>query len=397
MNWLDAVLLVVLVLAALHGWRDGGARQILFLAGLWLGLWVGAELALPLGGLTAGAGRAAVAVAVVVAAALGMAVLAGLVGRRVAYVLHHLRVGVIDASAGLVVSVVGTVFALWLVGNIAASSRVPAVDRAVSDSWLLRTVDGVLPPLPAVFARVESFLAAEGFPVVFVDLPPVPSPAVPLPSAAAVAAGAARAAPSTVQVVGPACGAIVEGSGFVIDPGVVVTNAHVVAGDAHPRVVTTAGSRPATPVGFDPQLDVAVLRVPGLAAPALPVSTSAVPAGRAGVVLGYPNGGSLRAVAASVTATYHAVGLDIYDRALVTREIHELHATILPGDSGGPLVSLGPDGAGSPPAGSVIGLVFARSTDRPAVGYALTMGPVRAAVDRAEQATAPVSTGTCEG
>lgn len=396
MNWLDVVLICLLLLAAFTGWRSGAARQVLSLGGLWLGLFVGAIVAPPLARLTSGSARAIVAIVVVVVVAASFTALGEIVGYRAGRVLRRLHVGLLDEAVGVVVGVAGMLLAFWLLGNIVSVSQVPAVDRAVQGSKILRSVNSALPPLPSVFARIESFLSAEGFPIVFVNLPPQLVAPAPLPADPAVRAAATVAAPSTVKVIGPACSSLVEGSGFVVAPHLVVTNAHVVAGDQSPRVIDASGSHAATAILFDPHLDVAVLEVPTLSDPALKVDTAAVPRGTGAAVLGYPEGGGLKAVAASVNATFDATGLDIYGNTLVTREVHELHATILPGNSGGPLVSLGTS-TGSPPRGTVIGLVFARSTTSSEIGYALAMGAVEADVHQAEQTRTPVSTGACAG
>lgn len=395
MGWLDAVVLVILAVSALEGWRTGGARQVIFLGGLWIGLWIGAEFALPAASLATGTARGVVAVAVIVAAAVAVAVPAGLVGRRVARVVHHVRVGALDAAAGAFLAVTGTLVALWLIGNLAAASRTAAIDRAVQGSRVLRGVDTVLPPLPVVFARVESFLASQGSPVVFVDIHQEQTVAVPLPSRPAVEAEAARVGPSAVRVTGPACGGTLAGSGFVVAPHLVVTDAHVVAGDADPRVVDARGTYPATTVRFDPRLDLAVLRVPGLEAPALALYTGPVPTGTGTVVVGYSRGGVQHAAAAAITATLDATGLDIYDRSVVVREVHQLHATVPPASSGAPVVSLGAGGRGEPPGGSVVGVVFARSPSTPTVGYALATHAVEEAVRRAERSASAVGTGGC--
>ena len=178
-------------------------------------------------------------------------------------------------------------------------------------------------------------------------------------------------APSTVKIEGSGCGVIQEGSGFVVAPGLVVTNAHVVAGISRPIVIDQYGDHPATAALYDSRLDIAVLRVPGLRdQPASLLEGSAlVGSGSAAAVLGYPEGGPFKAVPAGVADAFEATGLDIYGNATVTREIYELDAVIQPGNSGGPLIASGDKAAGIRD-GTVIGVVFARSTTDTSVGYA---------------------------
>jgi S1-C subfamily serine protease len=203
-------------------------------------------------------------------------------------------------------------------------------------------------------------------------------------------------APSTVKIEGTGCGVIREGSGFVVAPGLVVTNAHVVAGILSPFAIDEFGRHPATAALYDPRLDIAVLRVPGLRdPPSTPLQGSALVArGSTAAVLGYPEGGPFAAVPAGVADAFDATGLDIYGNATVTREIYELDAVVQPGNSGGPLVASG-DAADGIRDGTVIGVVFARSTTNADVGYALALPAVNHDIAEAESSDSTVSTGAC--
>jgi len=303
------------------------------------------------------------------------------------------RLGPIDSALGVAVAVVATLFIAWFTAIILENSNFTSLDAALQQSRIVRSMDSILPPPPTILARVKSFLAAEGFPVVFAGLSPQASAPVTLPADSQVRAAVVNAGPSTLQVQGEGCGVIQEGSSFVVAPDTVVTNAHVVAGVHHVSVVDKGRSRDAIPILFDPELDVAVLRVPGLSAPPLPVDTKTLGRGTSGVVLGYPGGGPFTYGAAGITNTFDATGLDIYGQHSTNREVYELDAEVRPGNSGGPLVASG-DAAG-PADGTVIGLVFARSTTDPNVGYALAMGQVMGEVSRAQQQDQAVGTGAC--
>ncbi|HUY21460.1 MAG TPA: MarP family serine protease [Acidimicrobiales bacterium] len=397
MNWVDYVLLVIVALSGIHGLRLGAATQVLSFGGFWLGLFIGALVAPSLAGLASGT-TAKTLVALVVL--IGVATILGAVGRllgvRSSRFLQRLRLGPLDSAFGVAVAVVATLIATWLVASLLSDSRYPSLARAVQQSRIVRALDHVLPPIPTVFTGVQRFLAQNGFPVVFAGLPPEVAGPVTLPSDAAERAAVVRAEPSTVQVAGQGCGVIQEGSGFVAAPGLVVTNAHVVAGIAAPVVIDGTGRHPATAAVFDPQLDVAVLRVPGLADPALPIDATIVARGTTGVVLGYPEGGPFTYGKAGVAASFKAVGLDIYGKSTTTRQIYQLDATVNPGNSGGPIVSSGDAGI---PDGTVIGVVFARSTTYSGVGYALAMPAVVTDIAQAQarvRATdGSVGTGAC--
>jgi S1-C subfamily serine protease len=166
----------------------------------------------------------------------------------------------------------------------------------------------------------------------------------------------------------------------------VVTNAHVVAGVEAPRVQKARTSQPATPVLFDPKMDIAVLYVKDTPGPVLAMERKDVARGSGGAVLGYPGGGPFHVEPAAVLQQLRAVGRDIYGRATVSRDVLELQAEVRPGYSGGPFVL---------PDGTVAGVVFAGSTTDQRIGYALTSGEVLPLVRRAEGRTGAVSTGAC--
>ncbi|HLX89826.1 MAG TPA: MarP family serine protease [Acidimicrobiales bacterium] len=389
MNWVDWVLLVLVALSGVHGLRLGAAMQVLSFGGFWLGLFIGVLLTPPIDRHVHGnVAKTVVAAAIVFGLAGLLGGLGRLLGAQSSNALQRLRLGPVDSAAGAAVAVFATLVITWLVATFSVSSRFTSLNAAITDSRIIRAMDSIMPSPPTVFARIESFLANEGFPVVFTGLPPQTVGPVALPSDASVRAAVVAAAPSTVQVAGAGCGVIQEGSGFVVAPGYVVTNAHVVAGIAHPFVVDSTGRHSAAAMLFDPELDVAVLRVPGLGDPALRIDTQTVGRGASGAVLGYPEGGPFTYGAAGVEAAFEANGLDIYGRNQVTRYVYQLAAVVRPGNSGGPLVE---------PDGTVIGVVFARSTTDQAVGYALATPAVLVDVHKgeAQPVSQPVSTGGC--
>jgi S1-C subfamily serine protease len=387
MNWLDIVLLAVVALAAVHGLRLGAAIQVLSFGGFWLGLFLGIVIAPHLAHLANSPGGKSL-IAIVVA--FGMAGLVGGAGRYLGAVggqtLRKFRLGAVDSALGVGVAVVATLFAIWLVASMMVQSRVTTLASGIQHSRIVRALDSVLPSVPTVFGRFETFLNAEGFPIVFAGIPPQLAGPVTLPTNAAVRAAVLSGAPSTVQIVGQGCGVIQEGSGFVVSPGIVVTNAHVVAGIRHPMVLDRAGRYPATAIQFDPELDIAVLQVPGLTDPSLRLDPALVPRGTQGVVMGYPGGGPFTYGPAGVAAAFDATGYDIYGTSQTTREVYQLDAVVRPGNSGGPLVE---------PNGEVVGVVFARSTTDSQIGYALATPAVIADVQRAESTMTPTGTGSC--
>jgi len=385
----DIVLIVLMVAAAVHGLRLGALAQLLTFGGFWLGLLLGAVLSVAL----VGSSRSqTVRTAVTMSLVLGLATLLAAGGRVVGSwsnaLLRRHHLGPIDSGLGVGVAVVAVLLSAWLVGNLVVAGQYAWLGSAVQRSDILRSVDQALPPVPSVFSRVQSFLSAKGFPPVFAALsPPIASP-VRVPTAAQASAIAGGAGYSTVKVLGAACGSLQEGSGFVAAAGLVVTNAHVVAGETQTQVVVGSVRYAATTVLFDPSFDLAVLRTDAPLGPPLTIDAGPAVRGTQAAVLGYPEDGPLTVGAAGVTAVLTAQGRDIYNVGLVVRSVYQLEAVVRPGNSGGPLIG---------PRGEVIGVVFSRSTTDGTVGYALASPGVLTRVDRAERTRTPVGNGACTG
>jgi S1-C subfamily serine protease len=386
-NAVDAVVVLLAVGAATHGLYVGAVVQVLSFLGFAAGLGLSAVLAphvAGLGGSPLARGLLTMATLVVVTALVTG--LARSVGVRVWERVRQSPLGRLDAVGGAALGVAGALLAVWLVAGVVARLPYPSFTDAVQHSAILRALDAQLPSQPRVLARVGRLLNPLGFPDVFAQFEPNPAPSLPFPADAAVRAAVAAAAPSTLKIEGFACGDIQEGSGFVVAPGMVATNAHVVAGVGTPVVLDRAGSHRSTPVFFDPKEDIAVLRVSGLTEPALRLLPSTVGRGAEGVALGYPGGGPLHASPAVVLSEVSALGRDIYGRSLTLRDVYQLRADVRPGNSGGPLVR---------PDGTVAGVVFARSSLNPDLGFALTSASVRARITSAEASTHAVTTGEC--
>jgi S1-C subfamily serine protease len=213
-----------------------------------------------------------------------------------------------------------------------------------------------------------------------------PSADVPAPRAAiARDADVAAASASVVRVLGSACGLGVSGSGWVARDGIVVTNAHVVAGQTD-TVVQLRGEGPrlaAEALVVDPRDDVAVLRVPGLRARPLTLAREA-PSGEAAAILGFPRNGPFTVRAARVGATRGVMSSDAYGEGPVRRSVTALRGVVRPGNSGGPVVDA---------RGRVVATVFAaRLGEGPRGGYGVPNAVVRRALARAR---GPVDTGPC--
>ena len=387
-NLLDAVIILLVGVSVVTGFRRGALLQVVTYSGLIVGLLAGALLAPRVARLVEDpfAQAAAAMLTLLFLAAVGDAI-GFLIGRRVWAVARRSRLDPIDSGAGSVVAGTAALLTVWFLAFNLVQGPFPALSRQIRSSAVITGIDAVLPRPPSLLAQVRTFLDRFDFPEVFAGLPPAPVGPVEEPSRAEAQRAFDAADQSTVRIVGEACGRISEGSGFVAEGGMVVTNAHVVSGVSALEVqVQDGGSFDATTVLFDPQLDVAVLRPSGAVAQPLRLDPSTLDRGAEGAVLGYPGGGDLTGDRAAVRRTIPAVGRDIYGQDVVRRDVYELQAAVRPGNSGGPFVTT--DGA-------VGGVVFAASTTDEGVGYALTAEEVQPRIEDAQGRTAPAGTGPC--
>jgi uncharacterized membrane protein required for colicin V production len=355
----DWVVIAVVALAGLYGIATGFLRGAFSLAGFAVGAYLGALLA----PLILSDGSPYVPVI-----ALAGAILGGMLMRGVAALLAgalRTSLGVIpgmrllDRFAGLLLGLVAGVFLCWAVGAVLL--YLPGetdLRRAVQRSTILSEINDAFPPerLLEELERVDPIGVFLGPPAI------VPPPDVGISRDPDVV----RASRSVVRVTGIACGLGVEGSGWVIRPGLVVTNAHVVAGISRPRVDTDEGKAfTASVVAFDVDQDLAVLRVPGLGARALPLLPPE--RGTAVALVGYPRNGPLARTPGRLGGTAAVISRDAYGRGPVTRQVTAIRGRVEPGSSGGP----GIDGQGR-----VRTTVFARRP-RETGGYGIPPDLVR--------------------
>lgn len=385
MNAFDIGILVCVALAAWAGWRMGFLARIFSWVGLGAGLFLAVRFlpnvvnALDLFGHgqppSAAARDTNIVLAVVLLLAgafIGQAV--GLfVGARLHSVLPFGGVRTADRAVGAFVGVLGVFTALWLLApSLAAAPQwiSQLTTHSVIARWVSNeTHDHGLSP-PNTLEVLRRLVGEDGFPQVFNVIVPAqnvgkPPRLDPLESALIGAVAA-----STVKVEGQACDRIQEGSGWTVGPNLVVTNAHVVAGEpaGDTSVLLPDGTtKPATVVLYNPDVDLALLSVPGLGEPALALGKGTV--GDAGAVFGHPNGQDPLAVQPAVLAEeVTAVGEDLYNSHSTQRDVFVLAAQLTYGDSGAPVVTT---------AGKVVGIAFAIAPDRPTTAYALSTSELR--------------------
>ncbi len=391
MNLFDVGAVVLVTVAVLLGFRSGALPQIGGLVGAVAGGAV-AILALPLaaGVLTSfDPMLRALGVVVWLLVAVGIGEAAGsAIGQEGAIRLGLGLLGRVDRIAGGFVGAGQAILIIWLAGGLLAAGPLPRLSSQAQAAASVRAIARFLPPPTEIAVGLGRLLDASGLPDVFVGLEPIPAPPVELPDDPRAQAIARAAERSTVKVSAQTCGEISTGTGFAIARDYVVTNAHVVAGGRTIRVTLGNGAHDASPVLFDPQLDVALLWVPSLGAASLDFALRDPRRGDTGAAIGFPAGGAMTVIPAAVAGRYQAQGQDIYGAQRVNRLILELRAAIRRGDSGGPLVLAD---------GTIGGIVFAESRSEEDVGYALAATEVAQHVDPALGRTSPVATGPCIG
>ena len=388
-SWLDALLILWLLWQLIYGLRAGLVVGLGGLAGF-VGGAVAAFFAAPFvsqfapspGWRTAiviGSTLALIALGHAIGMALGRALGRAVKAEPIRAMNRILGGGLNVAVGALAISVLA-----FGVSNLG----IPAVSKQLSDSRVISTIDLWTPdPVKAAVAQIRSLVLDEGIPALLG--PSGPSVDMAAPSANTNTAAWNAAAQSVMKISGTAfrCGQNQTGTGFVVSPGRVLTNAHVVAGVDMPVVQTQAqGALPARVVYFNPVQDLAILAVDSLAA--TPLSTAGtVPGDTAAAFAGYPLGGPLQVRAATVMSSGPLLVPDITGGTKSSLNVYQLTGNVQSGNSGGPLLDQD---------GRVVGVIFAKATTANNVGFALTMeeaGPVIAAAPKLSSA---VESGTCK-
>jgi len=364
------------VVIAVGGFVRGFVGSALSLVGTVGGGVAGARLAPLL--LHQGSRSAYAPLAAVVGALIGAVVLSGVaepIGSLLRLPLRLTPLRLLDSTGGLLFGAATGLVLVWVVG--AAVLFLPghlSWRQQVERSEVLRRLDQVVAPaqLLNILARIDPF------PIITGPLLPNQPPTSSVLRDPLIRA----AAPSIVRVLGSACGFGIEGSGWVARPGLVVTAAHVVAGETDTVVQPPEQSQTlaASVVVFDPHNDIAILRVPGLDAQPLPLASPH--ANEAAAIVGYPENGPLDATPARIGQTQTLLADDAYGHGPVTRTITALAGLIRPGNSGGPVIDT---------HGHVEATVFAARTDSTG-GYAT---PTTIVATDLTHAHTPVSTQTC--
>jgi S1-C subfamily serine protease len=381
----DVVMVVFAVSAAIGGYRLGFVARAASWIGLALGVVAGSLLLPEVLPKVQDANEATIALV-----AIGMLVGTALIGQALGLVLGsrlhaELPPGAMrrtDQVAGGFIGIGGVLVALWLL--LPTLAHVPGwMSEQARGSLVAREVSDAFPNPPDTLEALRRLVGDDPFPQVFDALTPAPDTGASPGSSGLSNETANEVVRSTVKIEGVACSRIQEGSGFFVAEDLVVTNAHVVAGEDESTVELADGSTlDADVVAFDPDRDLAVLRTSGGGGPPLSLRDASV--GDVGGVFGRPGGGPLEISPFRVADEITAVGRDIYDSGSTSREVLVLASELAPGDSGSALVD---------PAGNVVGVAFAVAPDKPGVAYALAIDELDAVLSG--DLSRPRDTGGC--
>ncbi len=387
----DAIVAVVVIVAAVGGWRQGALTSVLAAVGVVAGLLVaagGAPLVMQL--TDSVALRFALCVAVVILLVAVGNLVGGLIGSTLRHRIKMRSSLKLDSAVGSFFQAVAALLVMWLVSIPLATGLSGAAAAGLQGSRILGAMDELSPPIAKqVPSKVAAMLNESGLPPLISPFARQTAPEVAAPNiTVSDHALVERTRPGVIHVMGDAlgCRRRLMGSGFVAAPDYVVTNAHVVAGTDRVRLDTVLGVRDSDVVYYNPELDIAVLHSPGLGLPALPWAQDEATTGQDAVVMGFPQSGPFEAAPARVRNSLTIAGPDIYATGRYERQAYTVRGSIREGNSGGPMLNMD---------GEVLGVVFGASVDHTDTGYALTAREVQNRIGDVTDLTQPVDTQGC--
>lgn len=389
-QWFDFAVITVVFIAALSGWRSGALGSLMSFVGVVLGAVAGVLLAPHIVDQISGPRTRLFITLFLILGLVVIGEVAGVVlGRAVRGAIRNPGLRSVDSAVGVLLQVVAVLVAAWLLATPLRSSDQATLAQAFEGSRVRQGVDEVAPNwLRSVPNRLSALLNNSGISDVWQPFGRTPIVPVDAPDAALANNAVVTATrPSVVKIRGLAngCQKVLEGTGFVIKQGRVMSNAHVVAGAESVTVESEGNTYDAKVVSYDPNADISILEVPDLQATPLALIDGTVASGADAVVLGYPGGGAFVATPARIREVIELNGPDIYRTTTVNREVYTIRGTVRQGDSGGPLIDL---------EGRVLGVVFGAAVDDPETGFVLTANEVSQQMSKVDS-TEPVTTGPC--
>jgi S1-C subfamily serine protease len=389
-QWLDLAVLAVAFIAAISGWRSGALGSLLSFVGVVLGAVAGVLLAPHVVANIDGPRTKLFVTLFLILALVVVGEIAGVVlGRAVRGAIRNPGLRAVDSTIGVALQIVAVLVAAWMLTYPLQSSDQPNLAAAVRGSTVLKEVDDVAPDwLRSVPNRLSALLDTSGLPDVLQPFGRTPIVAVDAPDAALAANPVVMATrPSVVKIrgVAPGCQKVLEGTGFVVAPNRVMSNAHVVAGSETATVGVGDRTYDAFVVSYDALADISILDVPELGSAPLQFADGEAKSGSDAIVMGYPGGGEFAATPARIRETIELKGPDIYRSTEVSRKVYTIRGSVRQGNSGGPMID---------PSGRVLGVVFGAAVDDADTGFVLTAKEVARQMDKLN-GTDRADTGAC--
>lgn len=359
------ILIIVMVLGLVRGYHIGFVRQmgstIGFLCGMLLSAWL-IPLTTP---HLVGATSKTMTTFLLLVGSIVVCMLAGEFATNfIKSRLKNTWAHQIDIVGGSIVSGITLLFIAWLASSFWLFGPPSKWQDRIQDSFIYASMSARLPEPTAILKRVDTLVEPTKTNEVFTTSEPSPIAKYPKPSLDTFSSIRARTTRSLVKVQGLGCGGIATGTGFFIQPNLVATNAHVIAGVTNPKIIMRDGHLyNAQPVLFNPAYDFVILRVSrSVVAEPLQVDFTNPQNGTPLFIPGYPGGGPYKEKTGVLTETIIAASKDIYGKAAANRKVLSMQSHIEHGNSGGPVLDR---------KGNVVGVVFATSTTYNNIGYAL--------------------------
>lgn len=380
-NWFDFVILILLGTAAYAGVKVGLFTQLFviigFFGGLFLGGWLFPHI-LPVHDRTL---LTIINANLVLILATFCAVKGYDYGRKFHVYLGKGHLHTLESVLGVIVSSLAVLAFVWLISPTIGRLPFTGLSNSANDALITLSLSRNLPPIPAVMAEFNRQIDPNASPKIDSSAPQT----IALSNGVDFSNAAQITAKATVRVTSFGCGGTISGSGFVVAPHVVATNAHVIAGVKRPIVKIGGRSYEGTPILFNPSLDYALLRVDKLDATPLQYADVDVSMNTAVAVIGFP-GNDYSVQAGVIRNDLHIFQPNIYDVGNFGRDVYEIQTVVNAGSSGGPVVT---------PNGQVVGMIFAKSAEVDGYAYALTSPSLKTLLAKSGSSTKRVSTGVC--
>lgn len=383
-NWIDLIIFLILVNAVYNGIRIGFITLLLCFSGFFIGLiiagWLFPHL-LPIPDKTM---LALVNGNLVLASAAIVAIAGFEFGERLHLSISSGKLHVVESTAGLLLSISSTLIIIWLLAAGVGSLPFAGFSNSANGSFVVQKLNRTLPPVPTVLQEFAPLINPNTNVAVYTKLSSNSSVTV-APVPASIPNQIIKNGDSVVRITGFGCGGIVDGSGFAVAKNLIATNAHVIAGVKRPIIKFNNSSYSAVPVLFDPNQDIALLKVTGLTL--RPLTISSIPQTNNSIVYseGFPQ--SIYTITPGIILnTTPTIGTNIYGLGSITRDTYVIKIRLNIGSSGGPIITTD---------GSVTGIIFAKDIENPNIAYGLTPQILLKDISRVSQSTRRVGTGAC--